>query len=99
MSFLAESAAFVLGAVVLVPLVGALYRILDVWYCIREQLGRVSLGIGRSLLLVLLAAWITPPAYRSNFWWGGASFLLLHVLGFEAIQLGLLLGLRRRGRT
>ncbi len=99
MSGLAHAVAFLLGAGSFVFLAVALYRILDVWHCIRAQLGRTSAGIARAVLAVAILAWLLPSAYRESFWWGGASFLIFHVAGSYAVQLGLSVAVRRRAKS
>ena len=90
--------AFVIGLFTGLSVVAAAYRVVDLWFCIRDRYLDVLARYLRAGITVLIFVWLIPADYESAFWSGMTAYLVLHFAAYYALQV-LLFAITRRRRS
>lgn len=77
-----ELLIFLLGIHLTMQLVARFYRVIDLWYRIREFAFRITLSIASYGLPLALLVWALQGSYLWAFIAGASSFLVFHVAIF-----------------
>lgn len=85
---------FFIGLHLTVKLFGSLYRIIDLWFCIKDFWIEITAHIALNSTLIFLIYFLTSGSFETGFLIGQIFFAVFHILIFWVGRLALFI-LRR----